>query len=140
MLFIFESYAKDADEANDNKAYECPICLEELKNPSTLNDCGHSFCHGCIVEHCKRGRKCPVCREDITSKKIAVNRLLTECIARRSFHRNPGTYVLFKFIQLLVKIAHLCVIYIVASVLIHGGVNQLVEAIASRIECKFSIF
>ena len=32
-----------------NKVLECPICLEILKEPKTLN-CNHSFCKSCLAD------------------------------------------------------------------------------------------
>jgi len=49
---------------------ECPICLEDCKNPKSL-PCLHSFCLRCLQKHWKdqcTGDKvpCPVCRKELT--------------------------------------------------------------------------
>ncbi|XP_014461627.2 tripartite motif-containing protein 10 [Alligator mississippiensis] len=45
---------------------KCPICLEHLTNPVTL-ECGHNFCQACINDYCETWEQhgpleCPVCR------------------------------------------------------------------------------
>ncbi|XP_077187126.1 E3 ubiquitin-protein ligase TRIM7-like isoform X2 [Paroedura picta] len=47
----------------------CPICLEFLKEPVTL-DCGHNFCRGCITDYCDTWEglgdlECPVCKAEM---------------------------------------------------------------------------
>uniref|UniRef100_A0A8C3P705 RING-type E3 ubiquitin transferase n=1 Tax=Chrysemys picta bellii TaxID=8478 RepID=A0A8C3P705_CHRPI len=48
---------------------KCPICLEYLTDPVTM-DCGHNFCQGCISNYCDKWEEygpleCPVCRHRI---------------------------------------------------------------------------
>ncbi|XP_044281439.1 tripartite motif-containing protein 10-like [Varanus komodoensis] len=44
----------------------CPICLEHLKDPVTL-DCGHNYCQACISKYCESwgevgDLECPICK------------------------------------------------------------------------------
>eukprot|EP01052_Picozoa_sp_SAG31_P002149 SAG31_NODE_73_length_27793_cov_26.900520_6_plen_223_part_00 len=42
----------------------CPVCLETLRDPHVLPNCGHTFCKQCIVR-CAQGQsslRCPTCR------------------------------------------------------------------------------
>ena len=36
------------DQNGVRNAYECAICLEVLKDPVQVRDCGHQFCAFCI--------------------------------------------------------------------------------------------
>ncbi|KAM5247587.1 tripartite motif-containing protein 6 [Ctenodactylus gundi] len=60
----------------------CPICLELLKEPMSI-DCGHSFCQDCITEnreksdHAQAGESsCPVCRTTYQHRNLRPNRHL----------------------------------------------------------------
>ncbi|VDI59421.1 Hypothetical predicted protein, partial [Mytilus galloprovincialis] len=45
-----------------NHIEECPICYERMKNPKTLDKCGHSFCQKCVDRHFASGKPvCPTC-------------------------------------------------------------------------------
>ena len=54
------------------QVYECPICLELLKEPKLLISCGHSLCEKCL-EAIKSSDTyiCPQCRT--VSNKTVVN-------------------------------------------------------------------
>ena len=61
-------------EAEAEVPEECPICLEEMESPTTTQ-CGHNFCHECIVNTLNsapdvQDQLCPVCRTNITVKKL----------------------------------------------------------------------
>jgi len=41
---------------------QCSICRGELENPTTVRDCGHVFCYGCIEEWFREHQSCPICQ------------------------------------------------------------------------------
>lgn len=47
-------------EAEDNKT--CSICMGDIVEKTTLDKCGHSFCHSCLDQAFKVKKACPVCR------------------------------------------------------------------------------
>ncbi|XP_059575304.1 probable E3 ubiquitin-protein ligase DTX3 [Alligator mississippiensis] len=40
---------------------QCPICLGEIQNRKTLEQCRHAFCEGCITRALQVKRACPMC-------------------------------------------------------------------------------
>ena len=44
------------------KEFDCPICLETLKNPFTIECCHHHFCNDCISNAKQRKNECPLCK------------------------------------------------------------------------------
>lgn len=61
-----------ADCSDDQNPFECPICLQLLKDPVTIG-CGHSFCMNCIKEFWdvndqKGVYSCPQCRQTYTPR------------------------------------------------------------------------
>ncbi|XP_059570859.1 tripartite motif-containing protein 10-like [Alligator mississippiensis] len=56
---------------------KCPICLEHLTDPVTL-DCGHNFCRACISDYCEIWEEhgpleCPVCRAEFQKGNLCPN-------------------------------------------------------------------
>lgn len=52
----------------------CPICQEQLREP-TGTECGHFFCHTCLVQHAEKASAsrvlcCPLCRNPLCSERI----------------------------------------------------------------------
>jgi len=47
------------------KEFDCPICLETLKNPFTIECCYHHFCHACIDYAKQRKNECPLCKAQL---------------------------------------------------------------------------
>nr|XP_056723570.1 tripartite motif-containing protein 10-like [Euleptes europaea] len=77
----------------------CPICLECLTEPVTL-DCGHNFCRGCITDYCDKWEglghlECPVCKAEIQKGNFSSNWQLANLVEKikekRFCARNPGT-------------------------------------------------
>ncbi|KAM9539493.1 uncharacterized protein ACWYII_037955 isoform 2-T2 [Salvelinus alpinus] len=68
--------------------FNCPICLDLLKDPVTM-PCGHSHCMGCIQglweqEDQMGGQICPQCKESLTQPWPTLNRntILAEMLAK----------------------------------------------------------
>ncbi|XP_001633623.3 uncharacterized protein LOC5513401 [Nematostella vectensis] len=53
----------DMTEDGAGDSAECPICLETITYPETLQGCGHTFCRPCITEASKSSKLCPTCRD-----------------------------------------------------------------------------
>nr|XP_056723559.1 E3 ubiquitin-protein ligase TRIM39-like [Euleptes europaea] len=77
----------------------CPICLECLTEPVTL-DCGHNFCRGCIADYSDKWEglghlECPVCKAEIQKGNFRSNWQLANLVEKikekRFCARNPGT-------------------------------------------------
>ena len=60
---------------------KCPICIDTFENP-LVGDCGHSFCHACILEAldaCEEETTCPLCKSP--NPQFRHNFALREAIA-----------------------------------------------------------
>lgn len=56
----------------EKEARECPVCLDELRDPAgagatILAPCGHTLCSDCAKQFAA-GAKCPVCRADVAAQ------------------------------------------------------------------------
>ena len=40
----------------------CPICLQIIGKSSSITECGHKFCTGCLLKAVQRNGSCPLCR------------------------------------------------------------------------------
>uniref|UniRef100_A0A8C4VW05 Uncharacterized protein n=1 Tax=Gopherus evgoodei TaxID=1825980 RepID=A0A8C4VW05_9SAUR len=73
----------------------CPICLEYLMDPVTM-DCGHNFCQGCIINYCDKWEEygpleCPVCRDRIRKGSLRPNWQLGNIVRKiRQLELNPS--------------------------------------------------
>eukprot|EP00966_Prymnesium_polylepis_P272646 6299147-Prymnesium_polylepis.1 len=47
----------------------CPICMEPFGVDSVRLPCGHMFNVGCVAQHLREHRACPVCRADCIETK-----------------------------------------------------------------------
>ncbi|XP_037389604.1 tripartite motif-containing protein 16-like protein [Pygocentrus nattereri] len=71
----------------DHDQFSCPVCLDLLKDPVTIN-CGHSFCkvciNGCWDQDDQRGvYSCPQCRETFTPRPVLRrNNMLAEVVEK----------------------------------------------------------
>ena len=50
---------------------DCPICINNIKNPLRLDKCGHEFCTDCINTWMYRKNSCPNCREPIEYYQVS---------------------------------------------------------------------
>ncbi|XP_023598784.1 tripartite motif-containing protein 5-like isoform X2 [Trichechus manatus latirostris] len=74
--------------ANLQEEVTCPICLELLREPLSLN-CGHSFCQACITVNNKTSMissegesTCPMCRISYQPDNIRPNRHLANIVEK----------------------------------------------------------
>ncbi|XP_075770097.1 tripartite motif-containing protein 10-like isoform X2 [Pelodiscus sinensis] len=76
---------------------KCPICLEYLTDPVST-DCGHSFCRGCITQHCETWGKlgsdplcCPSCKARIQKGSLQSNHQLANIVEKlKQLDLSPG--------------------------------------------------
>ncbi|XP_046859713.1 TNF receptor-associated factor 2-like [Xenia sp. Carnegie-2017] len=70
------------DQNSARNMFECGICLEVLRDPVQICDCGHQFCALCISDILKTDPRCPSCRIKISREVIfddhAANRLIKQ--------------------------------------------------------------
>lgn len=57
-------------DANDAPYKDCPICMEDMKNPSKTK-CNHWFCSSCITVAYGCKKSCPMCRTPIEDGDIS---------------------------------------------------------------------
>ncbi|KAM4743204.1 finTRIM family, member 86 isoform 2-T2 [Anableps anableps] len=71
----------------EEESFACSVCLETLKDPTTLT-CGHSYCLGCIKNHWDKEENkghysCPQCRQLFTPRPcVAKNTLLEQAMEK----------------------------------------------------------
>ncbi|KAI7869352.1 WD40-repeat-containing domain protein [Spinellus fusiger] len=66
-----------------NEDFTCPICHDIMKEVF-MTICGHSYCHGCIIEHIHRQPDCPLCRTRVTKQNIFPNFQLNKLTEQRA--------------------------------------------------------
>ncbi|XP_014637834.1 PREDICTED: E3 ubiquitin-protein ligase TRIM22-like [Ceratotherium simum simum] len=73
---------------NIREEVTCPICLELLTKPVSLN-CGHSFCQACITANNKRSivsqereSRCPLCQFSYQPGNLQLNRSMANIVER----------------------------------------------------------
>ncbi|XP_072533991.1 tripartite motif-containing protein 16-like [Salminus brasiliensis] len=77
----------EASISVDQDQFSCPVCLDLLKDPVTIN-CGHSFCmvciNGCWDQEDQTGLySCPQCRETFTPRPVLRrNNMLAEVVEK----------------------------------------------------------
>ncbi|CAM5098222.1 unnamed protein product [Natator depressus] len=75
----------------------CPICLEYLRDPVTVQ-CGHNFCQVCITQHCETWAElgsgpfcCPSCRARIPKGTLRKNYQLATIVEKiKQMDFKPG--------------------------------------------------
>ncbi|ELW52794.1 tripartite motif-containing protein 60 [Tupaia chinensis] len=68
------------DLAGLQEETQCPICLDYLVDPVTI-DCGHNFCSCCLQQACQDGLRCPVCRQPCRDGPFRSNAQLGRMVA-----------------------------------------------------------
>ena len=59
-------------KSSDNIVHEtCSICIDEAIKPA-LTYCGHIFCYDCIIQYFKIKKICPICKINLSDKKLGV--------------------------------------------------------------------
>jgi len=59
---------------------KCPICLDYLTEPMTLQGCSHTYCKTCLSSHLALTKNCPLCLVHVASKRDAWHNLPLEKI------------------------------------------------------------
>ncbi|KAJ7156628.1 hypothetical protein C8R46DRAFT_1226104 [Mycena filopes] len=58
---IDDATASREKKANLEQATGCAVCLEVMRNPDALTECGHTFCQDCLLNWFIKRRTCPTC-------------------------------------------------------------------------------
>lgn len=78
---------EEEELSKDTSLPTCGICLDEVPTMS-ITSCGHVFCTQCIIDtllHCRLGRKCPMCRKDLSNTESVT--CLTPNITNGEIHK-----------------------------------------------------
>jgi hypothetical protein len=88
------TYSKRTLTKSQNTA--CPICMDDMVACTILN-CGHQFCHGCILQIHKDCQNCPVCKQHIEK----ITRLIesVEQVADLDYSKSALTSFLYSLIE-----------------------------------------
>ncbi|XP_063057046.1 E3 ubiquitin-protein ligase RNF138 [Engraulis encrasicolus] len=78
----------DADET------QCPVCFEQLQNPTRLSACNHEFCNRCISQAVSLRKHCPLCRTPVNDDLTAAPDQTRPFRVRRFLHRRNMTPVM----------------------------------------------
>ncbi|XP_042570863.1 tripartite motif-containing protein 16-like, partial [Cyprinus carpio] len=89
------SCSKMAEARISQDEFMCPVCLDLLKDPVTIQ-CGHSYCKSCIEgswdqEDQTRVYSCPQCRETFSPRPaLARNTMLAELVEKLKKRKRPA--------------------------------------------------
>ncbi|XP_067631076.1 protein suppressor 2 of zeste [Eurosta solidaginis] len=76
-----------------NELLSCQLCGGYLINPTTVDNCLHTYCRSCIVQHLQRETFCPQCTNAGGSKQINLTNLKSDDALRALiFKLIPGLY------------------------------------------------
>uniref|UniRef100_A0A0K8TYV9 Protein suppressor 2 of zeste n=1 Tax=Bactrocera latifrons TaxID=174628 RepID=A0A0K8TYV9_BACLA len=76
-----------------NELLSCHICGGYMINPTTVDNCLHTYCRSCIVQHLHRETSCPQCKEVGGFKQINMGNLRSDDVMRALiFKMVPGLY------------------------------------------------
>ena len=50
-------------EESEERKYDCPVCLQILRDPCISQCCQNNFCHVCVKKLKKASNPCPLCRK-----------------------------------------------------------------------------
>ena len=53
-------------EDDGSAAQQCPICLSDFENASSMDGCSHKFCWLCITQWAKIDVRCPMCKANFS--------------------------------------------------------------------------
>ena len=67
----------------------CQLCLRKLPNTSYVLNCGHlAFCSRCSLNLVQEGKKCPICKSSVWSRKpVKIRSLNVKLIKKKSYSR-----------------------------------------------------
>jgi len=76
MARYSQFYDSDDDDIFDKKTLvskstlapllRCKLCGKPFRNATVVEDCGHTFCRGCIEPHISEDRACPICKARVS--------------------------------------------------------------------------
>ncbi|XP_064555801.1 E3 ubiquitin-protein ligase COP1-like [Drosophila montana] len=63
--------SSSSNNSSTDDVYRCPVCFESVRGREPAStECGHVFCHACIVAAVRATKKCPLCNEKLTLRRI----------------------------------------------------------------------
>ncbi len=95
MFVSLYSCSKMAEARFSQDELMCPVCLDLLKDPVTIQ-CGHSYCESCITgfwdqEDKMRVYSCPQCRQTFSPRPdLARNTMLAELVEKLKKTKLPA--------------------------------------------------
>ncbi|XP_056336705.1 E3 ubiquitin-protein ligase TRIM47 [Danio aesculapii] len=94
----------EASISVEHDQFSCPVCLDLLKEPVTIN-CGHSYCMNCLTgcwnkEDQKGVYSCPQCRKTFTPRPaLGKNTILAEMVEKLKKSKIPVVPAGFRDVQ-----------------------------------------